>query len=49
MGKQKGEELSGHTKSHLLPRTKGIWVPNVSAMVVSLHSLCLSLVVLDNK
>lgn len=48
-GRQKAEEVPGHTKSHFLPRAKGIWLPNISAKVVSLHSLYLSLAVLDNK
>lgn len=41
--KMKGEELTRHTKSDLLLKTKGIRVPNVSATVVFLHSLCQSL------
>lgn len=47
--KQKGEELTRHTKSYLLLETKGIWVSNVSATVVFLYSLYQSLAVLDNK
>lgn len=48
-GKQKAEELSGHTKSHLLPKARGIWVPDLSSTVVSLHSRYLRFPVLDEK
>lgn len=47
--KQKGGLLTRHTKSHLLLKTKGIWVPNVSSTVVFLYSVYQSLAVLDNK
>lgn len=35
--KQEGEELTKPTKSHLLYKPKGIWVPNVSSTAVFLH------------
>lgn len=47
--KQKGDLLTRHTKSHLLLKTKGTWVPNASSTVVFLYSVYQSLAVLDNK